>query len=292
MNTQLHQETRQATDRCCGGGCGAAPSEQTERQAGDQVGHDEVRQAVRAQYAQIAQAESVGCGTPNGDLRTVSHALGYSASETSTGPEGANMGLGCGNPQAIAGLRMGEVVIDLGSGAGFDCFLAARQVGAEGRVIGVDMTPAMVSKARANADKGEYRNVEFRLGEIESLPVPDATADVIISNCVINLSPDKQRVFSESYRALKPGGRLAIADVVAFAEPPREFRQDMELLTGCMAGASLMSEIDHMLAACGFEQIKITPKVESTSFIRDWAPDRPVTDYLVSATIEAIKPTA
>jgi ubiquinone/menaquinone biosynthesis C-methylase UbiE len=202
------------------------------------------------------------------------------------------MGLGCGNPQAIAALQPGETVLDLGSGGGFDCFLAARQVGETGRVIGIDMTPAMISKARNNAAKSDFRNVEFRLGEIENLPVADETIDVIISNCVINLSPDKPRVFADAYRALKPGGRLAISDVVAFAELPDEMRRDMELFTGCMAGASLVTEVEAMLQASGFAGIRVEPKNESKSFIRDWAPGTEITDYVVSATIEGIKPYA
>lgn len=224
------------------------------------------------------------------DTDTLSHALGYSSSQAGSVPEGANMGLGCGNPQAIASPQPGETVVDLGSGGGFDCFLASRQVGEIGRVIGVDMTPAMVSKARANAVKGRYRNVEFRLGEIESLPIADATADAIISNCVINLSPDKRRVFAESYRVLKPGGRLAIADIVVCAEPPEEVRRDMALFTGCMAGASLVDDVEAMLRTTGFQDIRVSPKGESRSFIRDWAPNTPITDYVVSATIEAVKP--
>lgn len=262
--------------------------------------HDEIRQAVRDQYGRIAESDGCGCSTADsgccGSMATdpdaLSGALGYSTSETIAVPEGANMGLGCGNPQAIAALKPGETVVDLGSGGGFDCFLAARQIGEGGHVIGVDMTPAMISRARANAAKGGYRNVEFRLGEIEALPIADATADVIISNCVINLSPDKQRVFSESYRILKPGGRLAIADIVAFAELPEKIRENLALFTGCMAGASLIDEIEALLQATGFEQIRITPKDESKSFIRDWAPDTPVTDYILSATIEAVKPAA
>jgi len=181
-------------------------------------------------------------------------------------------------------------VLDLGSGGGFDCFLAARQIGDSGHVIGVDMTPAMVSKARTNADKGGYRNVEFRLGEIENLPVANGTVDAIISNCVINLSPNKPRVFADAYRVLKPGGRLAISDVVAFAVLPDDIRRDMALFTGCMAGASLITEVEEMLKTAGFQQIRVAPKNESKSFIRDWAPGTAVTDYVVSATIEAIKP--
>jgi SAM-dependent methyltransferase len=261
------------------------------------VTHDEIRQAVRDQYGSIAESGSCGCGpaccgtaADAAEADTLSHALGYSANETAVVPEGSNMGLGCGNPQAIANLKAGETVLDLGSGGGFDCFLASRQVGDSGHVIGVDMTPVMISKARANAEKGGYRNVEFRLGEIENLPVADGTVDAIISNCVINLSPDKHRVFADSYRVLKPGGRLAISDVVAAAELPEDIRHDMALFTGCMAGASLISEVEEMLRAAGFQQICITPKDESKTFIRDWAPGKAITDYVVSANIEAIKP--
>jgi SAM-dependent methyltransferase len=200
------------------------------------------------------------------------------------------MGLGCGNPQAIAALKPGETVLDLGSGGGFDCFLAARQIGDHGRVIGVDMTPAMISKARENADQGGYHNVEFRLGEIENLPLADHSVDVIISNCVINLSPDKERVFKETFRVLKPGGRLAISDVVATTTLPETVRHDVTLYTGCMAGASLIDEIESMLAAAGFMDIRLKPKDESRSFIRDWAPGSQIEDYVVSATIEAVKP--
>lgn len=261
------------------------------------VKHDEIRQAVREQYGRVAESDGCGCGpaccgsTPSA-AAVLSQGLGYSAAETAQVPEGANMGLGCGNPQAIAELKAGETVLDLGSGGGFDCFLAARQVGDTGQVIGIDMTPAMISKARANAEKGNYRNVEFRLGEIENLPVADGTADVIISNCVINLSPNKPRVFTEAFRALKPGGRLAISDVVAFSTLPEEIKRDLALFTGCMAGAPLISEVEDMLKVAGFQQIRIVPKDESKEFIRDWAPGRPVTDYVLSATIEAVKPLA
>lgn len=258
---------------------------------------DRIRQAVRQQYGRVAEDENSGCGpsccgaAPT-DANQASQALGYSADDTAAVPQGANMGLGCGNPQAIARLKPGDAVLDLGSGGGFDCFLAARQVGAAGRVIGVDMTPEMISKARRNTEKGDYRNVEFRLGEIEYLPVADHAVDVIISNCVINLSPDKPRVFAEAFRVLRPGGRLAISDVVAFAELPEEIREDMALYTGCMAGASAVADIEKMLRAAGFEQVRVTPKDESKSFMRDWAPGSAITDYVVSATIEAVKPSA
>ncbi len=256
---------------------------------------DQVRQVVRKQYGEVAESESCCsgpscCGTSS--PAAVSQALGYSADETAAVPAGANMGLGCGNPQAIANLKPGETVLDLGSGGGFDCFLAARQVGDSGRVIGIDMTPAMLSKARANAEKGGFTNVEFRLGEIEHLPVADRAVDVIISNCVINLSPDKPRVFRECFRVLEPGGRLAISDVVAFAELPAHIQEDMALLTGCMAGATPISELADMLHDAGFESVRIQPKEESKEFIREWAPGTPITDYVVSASIEAVKPAA
>jgi SAM-dependent methyltransferase len=216
--------------------------------------------------------------------------LGYSDAELDSIPEGADLGLGCGNPQAIAALRPGETVLDLGSGAGFDCFLAARAVGDFGHVIGVDMTPEMLAKARANGVKGGYRNVEFRLGEIEHLPLADASVDAIISNCVINLSPDKAQVFREAYRVLKPGGRLAISDVVATAELPPEAREDLALYIGCMSGASQIGELERQLGDAGFTSIRITPRDASREFIRDWAPGRGVEAYVVSASIEALRP--
>jgi ubiquinone/menaquinone biosynthesis C-methylase UbiE len=202
------------------------------------------------------------------------------------------MGLGCGNPQAIAALKPGETVLDLGSGGGFDCFLAARQVGETGWVIGVDMTPEMIRKARDNAKKGGFTNVEFRLGEIERLPVADRSVDAIISNCVINLSPDKSAVFQEAFRVLKPGGRLAIADIVATASLPDDIRNDLALRAGCVGGAVAMDEIETFLREAGFREIHIQPKDQSRDLIREWAPGRSVEDYVISATIEAVKPGA
>ncbi len=260
------------------------------------VKDDQIRQAVREQYGRVAEEEASccdpSCCSPSADAGAESQKFGYSADDVGTVPKRSNMGLGCGNPKAIAALQKGEVVLDLGSGGGFDCFLAAPEVGETGRVIGVDMTPSMVSKARVNAETGSYDNVEFRLGEIENLPVADGTVDVIISNCVINLSPDKPRVFDEAYRALKPGGRLAISDIVAFAELSEAILKDMALYTGCMAGASLIADLKAMLAATGFMDIEVAPKGESKSFIEDWAPGTDVAEYVVSATIEATKPTS
>lgn len=259
--------------------------------------HDEIRQSVRESYGAVARADAgCGCGpaccTPTGlpAADILSRGIGYSEDEVSAVPEGANLGLGCGNPQAIAALQPGETVLDLGSGAGFDCFLAARQVGDSGRVIGVDMTPDMVSKARANAAKGGYANVEFRLGEIEHLPVADGTVDAIISNCVINLSPDKAQVFRDAFRVLKRGGRLAISDIVTTAPLPEEARRDLALYTGCIAGAAAAEEIEQMLASAGFADIRIQPKDASREFIQHWAPGRGVEDYVCSANIEAVKP--
>lgn len=262
---------------------------------------DEIRQNVRNSYSEVAAASNSGdccgeqsscCGvSSDAAINTlVSTRLGYSAADLEAVPAGADMGLGCGNPRAIASIQSGETVLDLGSGGGFDCFLAAAETGDSGHVIGVDMTPAMISKARNNADRGNYRNVEFRLGEIENLPIANDSVDVIISNCVINLSPDKQRVFNEAYRVLKNGGRLAISDVVASTELPPEMRDDLQLYSGCMAGASQIDELEQILAGCGFTDIRIAPKDESKAFIKDWAPGRGVEEYVVSATIEAIKP--
>ena len=253
---------------------------------------DALSSAVRDAYSEIALSEGTSCCGPVPCCTdgSVSLELGYSSDELGAVPAGADLGLGCGNPGAIAALQPGETVLDLGSGAGFDAFLAARAVGTTGHVIGVDMTPAMVSKARANAEAGDYAHVEFRLGEIEHLPVADATVDVIISNCVINLSPDKLAVFREAFRVLRPGGRLAISDVVAFAELPDDVRGDLALYSGCMAGASLISELTAVMAEAGFANVEIAPKDESRSFIERWAPGRDLTEYVASATIAAVKP--
>jgi len=258
---------------------------------------DEVRGAVRDRYAEVAKAGSSCCGTGASCCGTTSMApdeisaqLGYSEEELALAPEGANLGLGCGNPQAIAELKPGEVVVDLGSGAGFDCFLAARGVGPTGHVIGVDMTPEMVARARENARKAGMDNVEFRLGEIEHLPVADASADVIISNCVINLSPDKPAVLRDAFRVLKPGGRLAVSDVVATAELPQSWKDDMRLLSACISGAVDIDTLAQMLADAGFVAIDIRPKEESREFIREWEPETELEDYVLSAAIRATRP--
>ncbi len=259
----------------------------------DQSSTEEARNIVRDHYGKVAEASEAAACAPGccGGQPASSEALGYSSEELAAVPEGANMGLGCGNPQAIAGLKLGETVLDLGSGGGFDAFLAARQVGANGTVIGVDMTPQMVTKARDNARKIGAKNVEFRLGEIERLPLADASVDVIISNCVINLSPSKPEVFREAFRVLRAGGRLAISDVVALAPIPEQLRTSAASLSGCIGGARLSSELEAMLTEAGFEDVRIAPKGESRSFIKDWMPGSGIENLIVSATIEAAKPT-
>jgi len=296
-HTQQHSETGHAlasifdgAPSCCGY---QKPQTETTKKP-DQA--DAIRQAVRKGYGDIAKGNSAGCGCSANpvlnNLSTIDHsvALGYSHNDVNTVPDGANMGLGCGNPQAIANLIPGETVLDLGSGGGFDSFLAARAVGKKGYVIGVDMTPEMITKAKENAHKAGIKNCDFRLGEIESLPVEDDTVDVVISNCVINLSPEKERVFQEAFRVLKPGGRLAVSDVVSTARLPEKLKNDLALHIGCIAGASVVDELESMIKAAGFTQVSIKPKDESRTFIHNWAPDKNIEDYILSAVIEATKP--
>lgn len=260
---------------------------------------DILRQLVRSRYAQTATGKGCGCttdavggccGSSSDSIEQVNRLMGYSADELESVIEGANLGLGCGNPTAIGELKPGDVVLDLGSGAGFDCFLAAQQVGANGRVIGVDMTPEMVSKARENAVKMGANNVAFRLGEIEHLPVADNSVDIIISNCVINLSPEKRQVFQDAYRVLKPGGRLFVADVVATAEMPDSLREQAAMMTGCIAGAEHTDTIKDLLNAVGFRNVEIEPKGHSKGLVRGWFPGSGVEDYVASADIRAVKP--
>jgi len=261
--------------------------------------NDTVRTLVREEYAEVAKGAEVsgccgpqpsagaGCCAPGG---TGSGVLGYSDAERALAPDGADLGLGCGNPNAIAGLKEGEVVLDLGSGAGFDAFIAATKVGATGRVIGVDMTPEMLAKARDNARKVGSGNVEFRLGEIEHLPLADGSVDAIMSNCVINLSPDKAQIFREAHRVLKPGGRLAISDVVATAPVPAAIREDREFIAGCMGGCEMVENLERMLADAGFTAVSIDVNEGSREFIKDWAPGTGVEAYVASAEITAVKP--
>ncbi len=259
----------------------------------------DIKILVRARYGNIAQADTAACCAPAAsccgpavsvDARGKARQMGYSDADLAAIPDGANLGLGCGNPQIIAAIQPGETVLDLGSGAGFDCFLAARQVGPTGQVIGVDMTHEMLARARDNASRIGATQVEFRLGELEHLPVADNTADVALSNCVINLVPDKQQVFREAFRALKPGGRLAISDVVNTAPLSDDLKGDTALICGCVVGAPQVDQLEAWLAAAGFEQIKVTIKPESRELIATWAPGRNVEDYVVSASIEARKP--
>jgi SAM-dependent methyltransferase len=224
---------------------------------------DEIRKAVREGYAGVARqnssccgpATSCGCGTDV--AHDMSRSIGYSEDELDSVPDGANLGLGCGNPVALASLREGETVLDLGAGAGFDCFLAANRVGERGRVIGVDMTPEMLEKARENAAKGGYNNVEFRLGEIENLPTGDNTVDAVISNCVINLSPDKGQVFGEAFRVLKPGGRVMVSDIVLLKELPEPIWNSIEAYIGCVSGAMMKEAYIETIRAAGFGDVEI-----------------------------------
>jgi ubiquinone/menaquinone biosynthesis C-methylase UbiE len=250
---------------------------------------DEIRESVRQRYREAALDQQPCCGT--GTKIEMAVRLGYELGELHSIPAEANLGLGCGNPTAIARLKPGDVVLDLGSGAGFDCFLAARHVGQRGHVIGVDMTPEMIAKARLNAQKMELKNIEFRLGEIEHLPVADASVDVIISNCVINLSPDKPRVYREAFRVLKPGGRLAISDIVLLFPLPEQFRGELSRhYAECVAGAATADELREMLSAAGFVNVSITLKDSSREFIKDWSKEFRLEEYIASADIEAAKP--
>lgn len=261
---------------------------------------EEIRQKVREQYGKVA-ADVPGCGCAtqsNGSCCSPDRApqdkagklLGYSTTDLASVVEGANMNLGCGNPLAIARLQSGQTVLDLGSGGGFDSFLAARAVGPEGRVIGVDMTAEMITKARKNGQAMQVDNVSFRLGEIEHLPVSDSSVDVILSNCVINLSPDKKRVWDEAFRVLKPGGRVSVSDIVATQPIPDDLREQFTLYTGCVAGAAEVEVIEADLAASGFEQITIRLRPESRAMIGQWFPGSGAEDFVTSAEIEAVKP--
>ena len=242
-----------------------------------------IREIVREGYANVARAErsccpDASCCGGGETAASISKQIGYTEEELRAVPEGANLGLGCGNPVALASLKAGETVLDLGSGAGFDCFLAANRVGKEGRVIGVDMTPEMIEKARANAQKGDYENVEFRLGEIEHLPVADGSADMVISNCVINLSPEKEQVFREAFRVLKPGGRLMVSDIVLSKELPEAVKDSVEAYVGCLSGAILRSEYKDAIRAAGFQEVSI---LEESSFSIDYVANDPTAQAIM-----------
>ncbi|MAG14726.1 MAG: arsenite methyltransferase [Dehalococcoidales bacterium] len=216
----------------------------------------EIKKIVREGYAERVKTKTSCCGSDN-QLQALSKAIGYSDEELGSIPEDANLGLGCGNPIALASLTEGEIVLDLGSGAGFDCFLAANKVGAKGKVIGVDMTLEMLEKARENAEKGGYKNVEFRMGEIENIPAADNSVDVVISNCVINLSPDKPKVFSEAFRVLRPGGRLMVSDIVLLKELPDIIRSSAAAYVGCISGAMMKGEYLKAIKGARFHEVKV-----------------------------------
>jgi len=272
----------------------------------------DVKRFVREGYAEVAQQGSSCCscapsccGSAN-VIESVSKKIGYSDEDLKAVPDGANLGLGCGNPVALASLKKGDIILDLGSGAGFDCFLAANKVGEKGKVIGVDMTPEMIARARENAQKEDYTNVEFRLGEIENLPVADASIDVVISNCVINLSPDKQRVFHEVFRILKPGGRLMVSDIVLLKPLPDAIRNSVGAYVGCIAGAALKDEYLGAIKAAGFGEIRIVGEtvfpvesilndsveqtiIESAAITPGVAMD--TANSVISAKVSAVKPS-
>ncbi|WP_336134750.1 arsenite methyltransferase [Natronomonas amylolytica] len=259
---------------------------------------------VRERYSEIAtgtraDTDTSCCSDTESCCETTAglpHELGYTEADLDAVADGANLNLGCGNPTAIASLDAGDTILDLGSGGGFDCFLAAREVGPTGRVIGVDMTPEMVEKARENVAKNDAANVEFRLGEIEHLPVADASVDVILSNCVINLSPEKPQVFREAYRVLKPGGRLAVSDVVRTAELPGDrwehLQADPTSVASCIGGAVTVSALEAMLTDAGFTDVSIVPKTEDSEFINEWDDERDLSEYFAAARIEAEKPAS
>ena len=263
----------------------------------------EVKKVVRDNYAKIAKNENSCCGSAssccgNTNMAVdISKNIGYSDEELGSVPKGSNLGLGCGNPTALASLKEGETVLDLGSGAGFDCFLAANKVGQNGRVIGVDMTPAMLDKARENAKKAGYENVEFRLGEIENLPCADNSVDVIISNCVINLSPQKKRVFSEAFRVLRPGGRLMVSDIVLLGELPDFIKNSKEAYVGCISGAVMKDEYLGMIDEAGFLDVRVldetvfTTDLYSTDHNLEMDELKGIGNLIVSVKVEGKKPS-
>ncbi len=246
--------------------------------------NEKVKTVVRESYARIAKQNSSCCGPPKSccgspdPIQNISEKVGYTQEDLKGVPEGANLGLGCGNPVALASLKEGETVLDLGSGAGFDCFLAAQRVGQQGKVIGVDMTPEMIDSARENAKKGAYRNVEFRLGEIENLPAADGSVDAVISNCVINLSPEKRKVFAEAFRVLKPGGRLMISDIVLLKELPESIKNSIEAYVGCVSGALERIKYLQAIEAAGFQDVRI---MNETAFPIEFLTNDPVGNAII-----------
>ncbi|MBM4249518.1 MAG: arsenite methyltransferase [Euryarchaeota archaeon] len=280
------------------------------KRKGAHEGSVDVKKVVRERYGEIARTSQSCCAPPKGPTcgcgaapAGISRAVGYSEEELKSLPEGADLGLGCGNPVALASLKRGETVVDLGSGAGIDCFLAAEKVGPAGKVIGVDMTPDMLDKARGNARKGRRKNVEFRLGEIENLPVADASADAVISNCVINLSTDKERVFREVFRVLRPGGRLMVSDIVLKAPLPPAVLESVDAYVGCIAGAALRRQYLAAIRAAGFRDLRVLGETAYPIDLTDGAVRsfleqvpigmdelRKVASTIISIKVEAKKP--
>ena len=259
----------------------------------------DIRTVVREKYGAIAEGQKVGgggccgseCGCGSGG--DVLAQIGYTDEQAAAIPDGANLGLGCGNPLAHADVKPGETVLDLGSGAGIDCFLAARETGPTGRVIGVDMTHAMIEKARANQTKSKFANVEFRLGEIEHLPVADASVDVIISNCVVNLSPDKPQVFREAIRVLKPGGRMLVSDIVLTRPLSPEQEKNVDLYVGCVAGASLKHDYLAMMRGAGFRDVEVVNEAAYTvgsDELAEGSPEHDAFSAVVSVKVRAVRP--
>ena len=260
-------------------------------------GDESVKKEVRSVYSKAAKGKNQNKGCSNNccggstNPEEYSKELGYTEEELKSIPQSCNMGLGCGNPQKIASLKEGESVLDLGAGGGIDVFLASKKVGPKGKVYGVDMTPEMISKARENAIIGNYKNVEFLLGEIEHLPLPNNSIDVIISNCVVNLSTNKSQVFNETFRVLKEGGRIAISDVIAYKPLPKEMIDNKELYCNCISGAITIDELKKILTKAGFVDIVIEQEKESRQFVKDWVPGSDAENYVVSAKIMAVKPS-
>lgn len=276
---------------------------------------EEIRNAVRERYGEIARTRADKSGGKTAGCRpmisgnipdekrqsscccqkdfsadTISEIIGYTKEEMENVPDDADMGLGCGNPVALASVKPGETVVDLGSGGGIDCFLAAGKVGDSGKVIGVDMTPDMISLARRNKEKTGINHVEFRLGEIEHLPVENNTADLIISNCVINLSPQKRQVYQDAFRVLKPGGRLAVSDILAQKPLPEDIQENLSLVSACIGGAATIDDTQQMLKQVGFEEISITPGKFNRELVDELFPGCHVGEYVVSTYIQARKP--
>ena len=247
----------------------------------------EIKKRVREGYARIAKKGSSCCAPVSSCCgsaslaQNISKNIGYTDDELTSIPEGANLGLGCGNPVALVSLAEGETVLDLGAGAGFDCFLAANRVGKKGKVIGVDMTPEMIEKARENAKKGGYQNVEFRLGEIENIPAADNSVDVVISNCVINLAPDKSRVFHETLRVLKPGGRLMVSDIVLLKELPEFIRSSVAAYVGCISGAMMKDDYIEAVKKAGFREVRI---MDETLFPIECMANDPTAGAIINKT--------